>query len=103
MKTYLGVEVQRHAFLASALDGGEWSTSRPSRFTPGERNPGIYCIGDWVSPRASLDTVEKRKIPSPRRESSPRTPIVQAVASSYTDYDIKTLRLRCINNKNKFG
>jgi hypothetical protein len=29
--------------------------------------------------------VVKRKIPSPRRESNPRTPIVQPVAQRYTD------------------
>jgi hypothetical protein len=29
-----------------------------------------------VGPRAVLDTVVKRQIPSPRRESNPRTPIV---------------------------
>jgi hypothetical protein len=32
-----------------------------------------------VSPRNVLDAVVKRKIPSPRRESNPRTPIVQTV------------------------
>jgi hypothetical protein len=37
---YWGVEVQLHAFLTSALDGGEWSASRPDRFTPKERVPG---------------------------------------------------------------
>jgi hypothetical protein len=37
-----------------------------------------------VSPRAVLDAVMKRKIPSPSRESNPRTPIVQAVAQGYT-------------------
>jgi hypothetical protein len=36
-------------------------------------------MGGWVSPIAVLDTVVKEKIPSPRRESSPRTPIVQPV------------------------
>jgi hypothetical protein len=30
-----------------------------------------------VGPRIVLDTVVKRKIPSPHRESNPRTPIVQ--------------------------
>jgi hypothetical protein len=32
-----------------------------------------------VGPRAVLDAVVKRKIPSPRRESNPRTTIVQPV------------------------
>jgi hypothetical protein len=74
------MEVQHHSFLTSALDGGEWSATRPSRFTPRERAPGSHWIGGWVSPRAVLDAVVKRKIPSPRRESNPRTPIVQLVA-----------------------
>jgi hypothetical protein len=39
-----------------------------------------------VGTRAVLDTVVKRKIPSPRRESNPRTPIVQPVAQRYTDW-----------------
>jgi hypothetical protein len=34
-----------------------------------------------VGPRADLDTVVKRKIPSPRREWNPRTPIVQPVVA----------------------
>jgi hypothetical protein len=38
-----------------------------------------------MGPRAVLDTVVKRKIPSPRQESNPRTPIVQPVAQFYTD------------------
>jgi hypothetical protein len=35
MKTYGGVDVYIHIFLTSVLVGGEWSTSRPGRFTPG--------------------------------------------------------------------
>jgi hypothetical protein len=33
-------------FLASALDEGDWSASRPSRFATKERGPGTYWIGD---------------------------------------------------------
>jgi hypothetical protein len=47
-------------FLTSALVGGEWSVSRPDRFTPGERAPSTHCIQGWVDPRAGLDDVEKR-------------------------------------------
>jgi hypothetical protein len=74
--------------LTSAPDGGEWSASRPGRFTPRERVPSTHWIAGWEGPRAGLDTVVKRKIPSPRRESNPRTPIVQPIAQRYTDWAI---------------
>jgi hypothetical protein len=54
----------------------EWSASRSGRFTPTERAPGTHWIGGWVGPRAILETAVTRKIPSPRRKSNPRTPIV---------------------------
>jgi hypothetical protein len=40
--------------LTSALVGGEWSTSRPGRFTP-----GTHWIGGWLDLRAGLDDLEK--------------------------------------------
>jgi hypothetical protein len=52
---------------------------------PRERAPGTHWIGGWLGPRAVLDPVVKRKIPSLRRESNPRTSIVQPVAQRYTD------------------
>jgi hypothetical protein len=60
MKAYGAVDVWIHTFLTSAPVGGEWSASRPGRFTPGERAPGIHWIGGSVDPRAGLD-VERRK------------------------------------------
>jgi hypothetical protein len=57
----MGVDVQIHIFLASALVGGEWSTSRPGCFTPGERAPVTHWIGGWVDIRAGLHNLEKRK------------------------------------------
>jgi hypothetical protein len=57
----------------------------PGRFTSTERTPGTHWIGGWVGPRAVLDAVVKTKIPSPRRESNPRTLIVQPVDQRYTD------------------
>jgi hypothetical protein len=59
--------------------------SRSGRFNLKERAPGTHWIGGCVGPRAVLDMVVKRKIPSPRRESNPRTPIVQSVGQRYTD------------------
>jgi hypothetical protein len=52
---------------------------------PGKDPPLTHWIGGWVGTRAVTDAVVKRKIPSPRRESNPRTPIVQPVAQRYTD------------------
>jgi hypothetical protein len=77
--------------LTSEPHGGEWSASRPGHFTPKERAIGTHLIGDWVGPRAVLDAVVKRKIPSPHRESNPRTLIVQSVAQRYTDWAIMAL------------
>jgi hypothetical protein len=74
--------------LTSALDGGEWSASHPGRFTARERAPGSHWIGGWVGPRAVLDAVVKRKIPSSCRESNLRIPILQPVAQRYTDWAI---------------
>jgi hypothetical protein len=61
MKAYGGVHVYVHIFFNSALLAGEWSASRPCRFTPGERATGTRWTGGWVGPRTGLDDMEKRK------------------------------------------
>jgi hypothetical protein len=40
------------------------------RLTPGAGAPGTRWMGSWVSHRAGLDAVSKRKIFYPRRESN---------------------------------
>jgi hypothetical protein len=60
MKAY-EVDVYIHIFFTSPLAGGEWSASRPGRFTPGERAAGTHWIGVWADPKAGLDDVEKKK------------------------------------------
>jgi hypothetical protein len=40
----------------------------PVALPPRERALGTHWIGGWVGPRAVLDAVVKRKIPSFRRE-----------------------------------
>jgi len=52
----------------------------PAASPPRETVPGTLWIGCWVGTKAGLDTVSKRKIPSPSRD-----PIVQPVASRFTD------------------
>jgi hypothetical protein len=71
-------------FMTSALDGCEWSASRPGRFTPAEIALGAHWIGGWVGPEVGLDAVEERKI-LPCRESNPGRP-----ARCYTDWAIPT-------------
>jgi hypothetical protein len=51
-----GVEVKLHAFLISALDGDEWSTSRPGHFTPGE-TPQYPLDKRLGGPISGLDAV----------------------------------------------
>jgi hypothetical protein len=63
----------------------------PAALPPGKEPPGTHCIGGWVGPRTVLDTVVKIKIPSPRRESNPRNPVVQSVAQRYTNWAITAL------------
>jgi hypothetical protein len=74
----MGVAVQFDAFLNSALDGGEWSASRPSRFTPGERTPDTHCTGYSVGPRAGLEAVAKKKIPTTAPAGN-RPQVVQSI------------------------
>jgi hypothetical protein len=70
--------------LTSTLDGSELSASRLGCFTPRERAPATHWIGGWVSPRASLDAVVKRKRPSPCRDSKllPSSPKIYKVLKS---------------------
>jgi hypothetical protein len=45
---------QRHSFLTSAVDKGDWSASRHGRFTS-EKNPGTYWVRYWVGSGGGLD------------------------------------------------
>lgn len=50
LKAYRGSRSITPRVLKLALDGGEWLSSRPGRFTPG-KNIGTQLIGDGVGPR----------------------------------------------------
>jgi len=87
------VELQLHTLLTSALDGGEWSASRPSRFILRVRAPGPHWIGDWMGPITGLDAVAKRKstIIVPCRGLNPCRParsLVAVLAELRLKYDI---------------
>jgi hypothetical protein len=46
----LAMEVERHSFLTSPLDGGECLVSCSSRFIPKERTLVAHWIGGWRAP-----------------------------------------------------
>jgi hypothetical protein len=66
----------------------------PATLPPQERAPRTLWIGGLVGTRAGVDTVSKRKTPSPRRKANPDHPIVQPVPSRYTDWAIPVLTKR---------
>jgi hypothetical protein len=71
MKAYGVVDVYIHVFLTSATVGGEWSASRPGRFTSVEA-PGVHWIRGWLGPRTGLDDAEEKEIsPIPGLELRP--------------------------------
>jgi hypothetical protein len=52
MKAFRGEGVELHSFLTSALDGDEWFTSGPGRFTPQQEKsvPIEWKAGYALSP-----------------------------------------------------
>jgi hypothetical protein len=58
MKMYGGLEIWPHTFLTTALEGREWSVSRPGRITVRKRDPSTHWIGGWVGPIVGLNHKE---------------------------------------------
>jgi len=83
--------VYLHAFLISALDGGEWPVLRSGRITPRKKASGTHWIGGWVGTRDGLDAASKRVIPRPPWDSKSDHLIVQPVFSRYTDWAIPAI------------
>jgi hypothetical protein len=67
---------------------GEWSASRPNRFTSRERASGTHWIAGWMDQSAGLDLVKNRKflVPARNRIQIPRSSSPQT--SLYTDWAI---------------
>jgi hypothetical protein len=58
MKMYEEIEIIAPSFLTSALDGREWSASRPGCFIPRDKAPYTHWVGGWVGHSAGVDAVE---------------------------------------------
>jgi hypothetical protein len=74
MKTYWGVEIQLHSFFDLGIRLGMFSFT-PRALYPQIKSTWYQLDRIWLGPRAGLDTMVKRKIPSPRRESNPDHPL----------------------------
>jgi hypothetical protein len=86
MEVLGGERYSSYSFTTSALDGGEWSASRPGRtLTPGKGPPvPIVQEAGWASEPVWTQRLEE-KILCPRRGSNPDRPVVQPVVRHYTD------------------
>jgi hypothetical protein len=74
--------------LTSSLTAGEWSPSRPGRFTPEEKTPGTHWIRGWVGPQSQSGRLGEEKILDATGTRTPDFLIAHPVASRYTDYAI---------------
>jgi hypothetical protein len=81
METYGGGGNIAPPFLTSALDGGEWSASHPTRLPPGKKSPIASGYDDGRTP-ALVWTLWRRENLLPL----PGTPTAVPVALRYTDY-----------------
>jgi hypothetical protein len=73
---YRGVEVQIRAFLVSALDGGEWSSSRAGRFIL-----AYSCRYPLDRPHSRSERDGKEKNPYSCQESNPDRPFRSLVTT----------------------
>jgi hypothetical protein len=73
-----------YIFLTSALEGDEWSASRPGRaLPPGKESPvPIVQEAGWTPEPVWTQRLEEKSSATVRD----RTPAVQSVTSHYTDW-----------------
>jgi hypothetical protein len=77
------------SFLTSALDGGEWSASRPGYALPLGKGSPVPIVQDdgWAPEPVWTQSLErKKKFLCPCRGSNLDLPVVQSVVRHYTDW-----------------
>jgi hypothetical protein len=72
-----------YSFLTSALDGGEWSASRPGRALSQEKGSPVPIVHEagWASEPVWTQRLEEKGF----TPTGDRTPVVQSVVRHYTD------------------
>jgi hypothetical protein len=73
-----------YSFLTSALDGGEWSASRPGRALPPGKGSPVHIVQEtgWAPEPVWTQRLEEKSSAS----VGDRTPVVQPVVRHYTDW-----------------
>ena len=81
-----GVEVYLHSFLTSALDGGEWSGSRPAHFKARKSVPRILYLEAWWAPEllCTFLRVERHFAPTGNWTTNPQ--LSSPYPSNYAAY-----------------
>jgi hypothetical protein len=74
-----------YSFKTSALDGGEWSASRPGRALPPGKRPPVPIVQEagWAPEPVWTQRPEEKSF-APCRGSNLYRPVVQPVARHYT-------------------
>jgi hypothetical protein len=93
MKAYEEVDVYIHIFLTSAVAGGEWSASRPGRFTPRGKSPQYPLDRRLGGPQGRSGLRGEEKILDSPGTRTPTSSVVQPVANRYNDYSIPATSL----------
>jgi hypothetical protein len=74
MKTYWGVDAWSHVFLTSALEGVEWSASRPGCSTQ-EKSPTVPIVQETVWAPVQVWTIWRSENSWPYRDSKSDTSV----------------------------
>jgi hypothetical protein len=86
--------------MTSALDGGEWSVSRPGRASPPGKGPPVPIVQEAGCTPEPVWTQVRGKILCPCRESNLDRPVVQPVVRHYTAWAtlVPAIRVRAVTN-----
>jgi hypothetical protein len=81
----LGERRYSSSFSTSALDGGEWSASRPGRALPPVKGPPVPIVQEagWAPEPVWTQRLEEKSF-CPCRGSNPDRPVVQPVVRHYS-------------------
>jgi hypothetical protein len=86
-----GEEYSFYSFTTSALDGGEWSPTRPGHALPPGKGTLVPIVQEagWV-PEPVWTQALQEKLSYPCRRSNLDLPVVQSVVRHYTDWATPT-------------